>query len=84
MKMPWSELEGPAKLLAICAAIFLVCSGLCGMEWFIAGMAGGKAQALLPAMVILGIIQAIAIVVSGIVGFIALILWAVRVGKSKG
>lgn len=32
MKMPWSNLQGPAKLVAISVAVFFVAGGLCGLE----------------------------------------------------
>jgi hypothetical protein len=81
--MPWSELEGPAKLLAICVAIFLVSSGLCGMEFLIAGMAGARANSLVPLFIAIGVLSLIAIAISVVVGFIALILWAVGLKGSK-
>ena len=77
MKMPWSELEGPAKVLAICAAVFLVASGLCGMEFFVAGAAGSRANSLISVFIAIGVLSLNANAGSLIVGFIALILWLV-------
>jgi hypothetical protein len=42
MKMPWSNFEGPAKLVVFCLTIFLVAGGLCGLQWAISnGMHSG-------------------------------------------
>lgn len=84
MKTPFSELQGPAKVLAICAVIVFLGMGLCGVEWGIAGALGNKGQGFLPAIVVLGIIQAIAIVCAGMVGFIALIVIVVRAISGRG
>jgi hypothetical protein len=78
MRTPFSELQGPAKVLAICAVIAFLGMGLCGVEWGIAGALGNKGQGLLPAIVVLGIIQAIAIVCAAVVGFFAVIVMVVR------
>ena len=78
MKTPLSELQGPAKVLAICAVIALLGMGLCGVEWGIAGALGNKGQGLLPAIVVLGIIQAVAVICAVVVAFIAIIVMVVR------
>ena len=78
MKTPFSELQGPAKVLAICAVIAFLGMGLCGIEWGIAGALGNKGNGLLPAIVVLGVIQAVAIIGAVVVAFIAIILMVVR------
>ncbi|MGD0911203.1 MAG: hypothetical protein ABR928_04865 [Terracidiphilus sp.] len=82
MKTPFDGLEGPAKVLAICAAIVFVGMGLCGLEWAIAGAVGGavrsRGQHMLPALVIAGIIQGVAVIVAVVVGGIATIVLLVR------
>ena len=77
MSMPWDDLEGPAKLLAICAAVFLVSAGLCGVQWFVIGFADGRGggQALAGIVILLGVVELIAMAGSIVVGFVALILW---------
>jgi hypothetical protein len=78
MKTPFGELQGPAKVLAVCAAIIFVGFGLCGVEWAVAGAMHGSGEKLLPALVVVGIIQAIAIVVASMVACVALIVLVIR------
>jgi hypothetical protein len=52
--------------------------GLCGVEWGIAGALGNKGQGLLPAIVVLGIIQAVAVICAVVVAFGAIIVMIVR------
>jgi hypothetical protein len=78
MKTPFGSLQGPAKVLAICAVIAFLGMGLCGLEWAVAGALSGKGQSMLPALVIVGIIQAVAIIVAVLVAFIAIIVMVVR------
>ena len=74
MNMPWRNLEGPAKLLAICGVVLLVSSGLCGLQWFLTmGGNGGSFDAL---FVPLGIIELIAVAGSIVVGVVAFFIWA--------
>ena len=35
MNLPWSRLEGPARLLVTCIVILLVAAGLCGLQLLI-------------------------------------------------
>jgi hypothetical protein len=80
--MPWDDLEGPAKLLAICVAVFLVAAGLCGVQWFVVGVSGAGKAAIGTAMV-LAVIEVIAMVASVVVGFVALIFWVVSFKGGK-
>jgi hypothetical protein len=76
MKMPWSNLEGAAKVLAICGAVLLVSSGLCGLQWVIVLDAGGGGEALVNFIMALGIIELAAIAGSIVVGAVAFFIWA--------
>jgi|HubBroStandDraft_1064217.scaffolds.fasta_scaffold82162_3 hypothetical protein len=78
MRTPFGEDQGPAKVLAVCAAIILVGFGLCGVEWAVAGALHGSGEKLLPALVIIGVIQAVAIIVASLVAFVALIVLIFR------
>jgi hypothetical protein len=78
MRMPWRNLEGPAKLLAICAVIIFVGFGLCGLEWAVAGAMHGSGEKLFTALFVLGIFQLIAIVAASMVGCVALIVILIR------
>jgi hypothetical protein len=75
MKMPWKNLEGPAKLLIICVVIFLVSAGLCGLQLSFAGVLYERNDGLTGFIVVLGIIEVLAIAGSLLVGIIALHLW---------
>jgi hypothetical protein len=81
----WDDLEGPAKLLAICVAVFLVAAGLCGMQWFVVGFAsrGIGGQAMVGTVIVLGIIELIAMAGAAVVGFVALILMLVGFRSGK-
>jgi hypothetical protein len=82
MKTPFSEIQGPAKVLAICAAIVFVGMGLCGLEWAVAGAMGGalggRGQHMLPALVVLGLIEFVVVVVAGAVGFFVALYMIIR------
>ena len=70
MKMPWSSLEGPAKVLAICGVVLLVSSGLCGLQSVIAfnGNGGSLDAIFIP----LGIFELVAMAGSVLVGLLTL------------
>ncbi|HEY2860411.1 MAG TPA: hypothetical protein VGJ21_18460 [Terracidiphilus sp.] len=74
MKMPWTNLHGAAKVVAICAMVFLVAAGLCGMEGAILSV-GRLTDSVASIFIVLGGIAAMAIVVSVLVGFVALLVW---------
>jgi hypothetical protein len=82
----WDNLEGPAKLLAICVAVFLVAAGLCGMQWFVVGFAsrGVGGQSMIGTVIVFGIIELIAMAGAAVVGFVALILMLVGFGRKRG
>ena len=76
MKMPWDELEGPAKLLAICAAVFFVAAGLCGMQ--AAMVMGSRANTLGDLLIPLGIVEIAAMIGSGTVAVFAVFFIILR------
>lgn len=75
MKLFGHELEGFAKALVVLAAVFLLSSGLCGLQWFISTGGGRYFGAI---FVPLGILELIAMLLSlaGIV--LVLIAWGLR------
>jgi hypothetical protein len=74
MNMPWRNLEGPAKVLAICAVVLLVSSGLCGLQWVIYGSGRDWTALLIP----FGILEFGAMIGSVVVGVVALFLWVAQ------
>ena len=83
MKTPFGELEGAAKVLAICAAIIFVGMGLCGLGWAMAGAMNGKGQSLMSGLVIFGIIDGIVVIVAAVVAFIAVIVMLIRAALGR-
>lgn len=75
MKMPWDDLDGPAKVLAISAAVLLVAGGLCGVQFLIISGVRGNAQALVSVFTLTGILELIAIVMAGLTAAGALLAW---------
>jgi hypothetical protein len=74
MKLFGYELEGFAKALVILVAVFLVASGLCGLQWA-ASRGGSRLDAVfLP----LGIVELIAILLSAVGIVLVLIAWGIR------
>jgi hypothetical protein len=73
---PWSNLRGPARLLANCATILLVASGLLGIEAAIAIVLGEARDIILKPFVLLGYLEICAMffstlgILCGIVGLI--------------
>ena len=71
MRLFGHEFVGVAKALVIFVAVFLVASGVCGLEIAVASqMRGDSASALIP----LGILDLIVMVVSGL-GILGLLLF---------
>ena len=76
MNMPWKNLHGAAKAVAICAAVLLVSGGLCGMQLLVLNLhLGGNTNDMAPIFMLTGALELVAIVVSAVVGFIALLVW---------
>ncbi|MGD0911202.1 MAG: hypothetical protein ABR928_04860 [Terracidiphilus sp.] len=81
MKMPWSSLEGPAKVLAICGVVLLVSSGLCGLQSVIAfnGNGGSLDAIFIP----LGIFELVAMAGSVLVGLLTLMVWGINAAVNR-
>lgn len=85
MNMPWRDLEGPAKVLAICGAVLLVASGLCGLQWviFVDGMGGNGDSLVMNVIIPLGILELTAMAASLVIAVGALIVWGVKTALNK-
>ena len=71
MKLFGHDFQGAAKVLVIFVAVFLVASGVCGLEIAVASqLKGDSASALIP----FGILDLIAMVVSGL-GIVVMLLF---------
>jgi hypothetical protein len=77
MWKPWRNFEGPAKLLVILATIFLISSGLCGLQLAVANL-GRVGDSVAGALMPLGVIELIAILLSATGIVIVLVFWATR------
>jgi hypothetical protein len=71
MKLFGHEIAGFAKALVILVAVFLVASGLCGLEWVFAAHSQGDGAFLLP----LGMIELAAMAISAVGIVVVLVLW---------
>lgn len=78
MKVPWRNLEGPAKLLAICVVVFLVSSGLCGLEWIVVFNMRGNGGALGDALIPLGMAELAGMIGSGALAVILVFYMILR------
>jgi hypothetical protein len=77
MNMPWKNLHGAAKVVAICAAVLLVSFGLCGVQMSMLGLLRGAPTSGSEGLVIAGVIEGVAGLIAGLVGFIALLVWGI-------
>ena len=73
MKMPWNDLEGPARILAICATVLLVSGGLCGLQAVL--MSAIHNNSLITFFMVTGLVELGAIVLSLVVGLGAVVAW---------
>lgn len=71
MKLFGHEITGFAKALVILAAVFLVASGLCGLQLFFDGNATGS----MPVLFSLGLVELAAAILSAIGIVVVLLLW---------
>lgn len=81
MKMPWSELEGPAKFIAICAAVFLVSGGLCGLQWVYVAATNRGMDSIASLIMTAGVLELLGMFVAtlGILaGIVALVIVQIR------
>lgn len=84
MRAPWSNLEGPARLLVICLTILLVASGLCDLQLLITNGGNGGTDSLAIPFIILGFIELGVMLISAFVGASALVAWILTLfGKSS-
>jgi len=75
MRMPWSNRQGPMKMLVICVTVLLVASGLCGVQGMLAGVLRfGKSDFLVGPIIALGIVGFAAILLS-IGGMVIALIW---------
>jgi hypothetical protein len=73
MKAPWSNLEGPAKWLAIAVVALLVSSGLCGLQVTMISSANSTILARL--FMFTGIVELIVMALSACGIVVSLIIW---------
>jgi hypothetical protein len=73
MRLFGYELEGFAKALVILVAVFLVASGLCGLQWAVS--TGSQSSTML---IPLGIVALIVILFSGAGIVVVLIAWVIK------
>jgi hypothetical protein len=85
MNVPWRNLEGPAKLLAICVVVLLVASGLCGLQWmiFVGGMGGNGDSGLMNVFISLGILELTAMAASVVIAVGTLIVWGLKTAFNR-
>jgi hypothetical protein len=85
MNVPWRNLDGPAKLLAICGVVLLVASGLCGLQWmiFVGGMGGNGDSGLMNVFIPLGILELTAMAASGVIAVGTLIVWGLKAAFNR-
>jgi hypothetical protein len=76
MKIPWKNLEGPARLLLICLTVLLIAGGLCGLQFVLSASLYGRRMPSF--FMLIGILELIAILVSGLVAIGALIAWLIQ------
>jgi hypothetical protein len=78
MKMPWSNRQGPMKLLAICATALLIALGMCGLQgavfWGFFRPLPKGGDALIVSMIVLGYVE-LGVGLLSIVGIVVALLW---------
>ncbi len=78
MKMPWSNRQGPMKLLAICATVLLVAVGMCGLQaavfWGFVRPLPKSGESLILSMIILGYVE-LGVGLLSIIGIVVALLW---------
>ncbi|HTB98395.1 MAG TPA: hypothetical protein VK716_15400 [Terracidiphilus sp.] len=73
MNLPWSSLEGPARLLVTCIAIMLVAGGLCGLQFLIVNADPENSGPLMSLFMVTGAAELVAMLVSTVLALGALI-----------
>ena len=75
MKMPWTNRQGPMKLLVISVTVLLVGSGLCGVQGLLLGVLSlRKSDFLAWPIVVLGLVG-LAVIPLSIVGLVVASIW---------
>lgn len=82
MNVPWQNLHGPARVLAFCATVLLVASGLCGIQAVLV-FSSPLAQKWEPLFLCTGIIELVAIAICTLVAVCVLIWWFVSAITSR-
>ena len=74
MKMPWSKLEGPAKVLVLSATVFLTAAVLCGIQGIIASFHQNPFDDILIISSIIGLIE-VGIMGLAVTACVVALLW---------
>lgn len=82
MRMPWTNLEGPARLLVMCITVLLVSAGLCGLQLAIVSSDNGNPW-IANLFILTGFVELVAMILSALVGIIALMVWLWRLLVKK-
>jgi hypothetical protein len=73
--MPWNNLQGPAKVLAISVAVLLVAAGLCGVQVTILSGLRGNSPSLESVFMLTGFVELGAMLIAGIVAVVSILAW---------
>ena len=76
--MPWSGQEGPAKFIVICAAVFLVSGGLCGLQWVFVASTGAMDAELILTTGVLELLGMLVAALGILAGIVALVIVQIR------
>jgi hypothetical protein len=84
--MPWTNREGPAKLIAVCATVLLVAGGLCGVQYgvflSVASLAGNHANinnimnSVVPVFIFTGLAELAAVLLC-LIGLVIGVIWKI-------
>ena len=74
MKMPWTNQQGPMKLLVICATVLLISIGTCGLQAVVISLLLTNANFLESPLLFLGYLELLAMLLS-IAGIVAALFW---------
>ena len=74
MKMPWSNRQGPMKLLAISATVLLIALGMCGLQAAVISVLPKGGDFAVGPLLIVGYGELAAMLLS-IVGIVLAFLW---------
>lgn len=77
MNMPWTNVHGAAKVVVVCVAVFLVSAGLCGIESVTLSAVHHMPDNAAGVLIGVGVLGAVGMILSALVGFIALLVWGI-------